>query len=121
MGLSRNPRKAFLRMMQKHTPVDVQESEHSSMRRRHRGVPIERIIRDLFEPGSLRYVFEQEITENNLKRRKGYRKFVCFYSRDRRVANRYVICLNKNIFIVSVLPIVKRWQRHVKKFRRIPF
>ncbi len=117
------PRQAFLKLLKKHRPEDIVETDHAAFSRQRRGIKKMRIVADLFDPGSLRFVKEEPFTEVHLRTQgsQNYRKFLCFYSKNREIAHKYVICLNEKIYIITVLPISKRWQRHVNKFRSIPF
>jgi len=82
-------------------------SIHATIRMIERRLDEEEIVENLLNPKRLEYV---------IKVSKG--KYLCYFGYSKTRCHKYIIVLLKNLLIVSVMKINRRWQRIVEKKAR---
>ena len=82
-------------------------SIHATVRMIERQLDEEEIVENLLNPKRLEYVI-----------RVNKRKYVCYFGYSKTRCHKYIIVLLKNLLIVSVMKINRRWQKTAEKKAR---
>lgn len=78
-----------------------------------RGINIEEIKENIINPQRLSFA-ERQIAEN-----ENEEKYDCYFSYSKTQCHRYIIAINSNCIICTVIKINRRWQYRMEKHAKI--
>jgi hypothetical protein len=91
----------------KYKKEEIFFTKHAELQAWIRGVDLEEVKKNIINPDKLVYAEEQE----SLK--MGEKKYNCYFSYSKHLCHRYILTLNRNILIVTIIKINRDWQKAI--------
>ncbi len=99
--------------LKKYTKEDIIITNHAKIRAKIRRIPITDVVHNLLNPSKLHYARREPA------KKKGEKKYSCYFIFSKGQAHRYVIVINSSMIVVTVIRINRRWQRRVEKYGQV--
>ena len=99
----------------RYKPEDIDFTAHAKLQAQVRQLSLDEIRGNILNPAKLTYA------ERQPAKKAGEEKWNCYFKYSERQAHRYIIVINKNALIVTVIKINRRWQRRLDKSAKIRF
>ncbi|MCK5594478.1 MAG: hypothetical protein KAI18_04495 [Candidatus Aenigmarchaeota archaeon] len=84
-------------------------TNHAKIQAEYRHISIDDIINNILEPKRLYYAGKQETDNDNEE------KYDCYFGYSNTQCQRYILVLNKNCVVCTVIKVNRRWQKEVEK------
>lgn len=88
-------------------------SSHALAQAMFRGITIEDVKENIINPARLCYAIRQEA------RKPGEEKYDCYFGYSKALCHRYVLVINGNCLICTIIKVNRRWQRRAEKHAKI--
>lgn len=94
--------------LKNYSKEDIIITEHARVRAIVRNIDIEEVKENILNPEKLVYV------ETEKAERKEEEKYGCYFAYSENYCHKYIIVLNRNLIIVTIISINRNWQRMIK-------
>ncbi|MEM4245066.1 MAG: hypothetical protein QXR60_02595 [Candidatus Nanoarchaeia archaeon] len=99
--------------LKRYRKEDIVITSHALKQATFRGIEAEEVKENIINPERLSFAGKQKA------RGYGEEKYDCYFGYSKTQCHRYVIIINKECIICTVIKINRRWQRMVEKYARI--
>ena len=104
-----NCKDIFKKYIKKYSEQNIVISAHAQFRASKRGMDLEEIKSNLLNPKRLAFANRVDSEEDGLE------KFKCYFAYSKTQCHIYVIKINRNAIVKTVIKINKRWQKRAEK------
>ena len=108
-----NEKDKLLIKLKKYKKEDIIFTKHAEEQAIFRGISFNEIRENIINPKRLYYAARQEAEK------VGEEKYDCYFGYSKTQCHRYVLVLNKNCIVCTVIKINRRWQRITEKCAKI--
>ena len=92
---------------------DIIISRHAEEQALFRGVSISEVKENIINPERLRFAIRQKARKENEE------KYNCYFGYSKTRCHRYVLILNRQCIVCTIIKINRRWQHLVEKHAKI--
>ena len=103
-----NHKDDLIKILKKYKKEDIIITDHAMRQAIFRNIEIEEIKENIINPKRLYFAGKQK--EN---------KYDCYFSYSRTQCHRYILAINSNCIVCTVIKINRRWQHVAEKYSKV--
>ena len=104
-----NYKEQVLAKLKKYSTEQIIITEHAKLQAAFRQVDLDEIRENILNPRRLVYAEKQVAKKDNEE------KYDCYFGYSKTLCHRYIIVINQNCIVCTVIKINRRWQYKVEK------
>jgi len=108
-----NCKDLLITKLKKHRKDDIIITNHAREQAIFRGISLDEVKENIINPKRL-YFAEQQKAENSAEE-----KYNCYFGYSKTQCHRYVLVINGNCVVCTIIKINRRWQHIIEKWARV--